>query len=208
VGQPPAPPSTAAAAVFEHAELLELVMSSLDLPALRLLKPTNRCVASVARRVLRSPAWLAAGGAENLHDVRRLFASQQSFKLPMRVVLERFCPRSGAWSRTLATLVHLRAKRCGSQRECRFRPLEVRLIVDGEGLHEGVERLCSHGGSLYTRLQAWDLSENASIVEEGGTGLGLVRPVLSELLPSCDALREPPVVGSTVAELLSVGGIR
>eukprot|EP00966_Prymnesium_polylepis_P155525 3592439-Prymnesium_polylepis.2 len=79
----------------------------------------------------------------------------------------------------------------------------MRLVVDGEGLHEDPVRLQSHGCCLHTRLQAWDLSAGASIVAEENMGLGLLRPVLSEMSQNCEAMREPPVVGPTVAELLS-----
>jgi hypothetical protein len=202
-------PSNAAASVFENDELLQLILHALDLPALRLLKATNRCVASVARRLLCSPDWLAAGSASgrNLHDARRLFASKRAFKLPMRVAIERYCPRTGAWTRSLGTLLHLRVGASGSRHDRRFWPIELRLAVDGEGLHEDPARLLSHGGCIHTRLQAWGLSAGASIVQEENAGLGLVRPVVGELSRSCAALHEPPVVGPTVAELLSVRGL-
>ena len=179
----------------------------MDLPALRLLKATNRCVASAARRVLCSAEWLVTNNAKNLQDVRRLFASKRAFQLPLCVVLERFCPRTGTWTRKQGTLLHLKAKPCGGRHERRFYPVEIRLVVDGEGLHEDPVRLRSHGCCLHTRLQAWDLSAGASIVAEENMGLGLLRPVLSEMSRNCGAMHEPPVVGPTIAELLSVGGL-
>ena len=200
-------PATAAAVFFQQQDLLQLALQHLDLPALRLLKATNHCVASAARRVLCGAEWLATNNAKNLHDVRRLFASKRAFQLPLRVVLERFCPRTGTWTRRQGTLLHLKAKQCGSRHERRFYPVEIRLVVDGEGLHEDPVRLRSHGCCLHTRLQAWDLSVGASIVAEENMGLGLLRPVLSEMSRNCEAMHEPSVVGPTVAELLRVGGL-
>jgi hypothetical protein len=179
-------PATAAAVFFQQQDLLQLALQHLDLPALRLLKATNRCVASAARRVLCSAEWLATNNAKNLHDVRRLFASKRAFQLPLRVVLERFCPRTGTWTRKQGTLLHLKAKPCGGRHERRFYPVEIRLVVDGEGLHEDPVRLHSHGCCLHTRLQAWDLSAGASIVAEENMGLGLLRPALSEMSENCD----------------------
>jgi hypothetical protein len=199
--------TTAAAVFFQQQDLLQLALQHLDLPALRLLKATNRCVASAARRVLCGAEWLATNNAKNLHDMRRLFASKRAFQLPLRVVLERFCPRTGTWTRRQGTLLHLKAKPCGGRHERRFYPVEIRLVVDGEGLHEDPVRLRSHGCCLHTRLQAWDLSTGASIVAEENMGLGLLRPVLSEMSRNCGAMHEPPVVGPTIAELLSVGGL-
>ena len=208
-GRGEALPPTAASFVFQNAELVELILHTLDLPALRLLKTTCRSVASVARRVICSPEWLAAGStsARNLYDIRRLFSSKRAFKLPMRVVIERYNPRSGAWTRLLGTLLHLRVGSSGRRDERHFWPVELRLEVDGEGLHEDPLRLLSHGNCLYTRLQSWDLSACASIVSEENAGLGLLRPVLGELALSCAALHEPPIVGPTVAELLSARGL-
>eukprot|EP00966_Prymnesium_polylepis_P228337 5284712-Prymnesium_polylepis.1 len=51
---------TAAAAVFHQRDLVWLVLRHLNLPALRLLKPLNKCVAAAARRVLLSTEWLAS----------------------------------------------------------------------------------------------------------------------------------------------------
>ena len=198
-------PQSAAAAVFQQRDLLELILRHLDLPALRMLRPISRCVASLACRVVCSAEWLAP--PPNLCEVRRVFASKKRFKLPLRVALERFCPRTRTWTRSLGTLHHLSALPVGPKHDRTFFPVELQLAVDGEGLHEDPARLTKGWGARHTRLQAWDLTSGASIVEDEDQGLGLLRPVLSEMVLGCGALQQPVVVGATVAELLRVGGL-
>ena len=196
---------SAAAVVFQQRDLLELILRHLDLPALRMLRPTNRCAASIACRVVCSAVWLAV--PQNLNDVRRVFASRRRFKLPLRVALERFCLRSRTWTRSLGTLHRLRVGHSGPKHDRTFFPVEIQLSIDGEGMHEDPDRLLKHAGAQHTRLQAWDLSCGASIVDEKDMGLGLLRPVLSEMVIGCGALQQPVIVGATVAELLHVGGL-
>ena len=196
---------SAAAEVFQQRDLLELVLRHLDLPALRMLRPINRFVASLACRVVCSARWLAI--PKNLHDARRLFASRRRFTLPLRVALERFCPRTRTWTRSLGTLHHLHVGHLGPKHDRHFFPLEIQLAIDGEGLYEDPGRLQMYHGTGHTRLQAWDLTSQASIFEETHMGLGLLRPVLSEMVASCSALHEPVIVGATVAELLLAGGL-
>ena len=194
---------SAAAEVFQQRDLLELVLRHLDLPALRMLRPINRFVASLACRVVCSARWLAI--PKNLYDARRLFASRRRFSLPLRVALERFCPRTRTWTRSLGTLHHLHVGHLGPKHDRHFFPLEIQLAIDGEGLYEDPGRLQVY--SSHTRLVAWDLTHNGSIREETHVGLGLLRPVLSEMVASCSALHEPVIVGATVAELLLAGGL-
>ena len=201
---------SAASRVFEQPELLELILRHMALPALRMLKATNRRIASSTRDMLMAPSWLVANSGKNLHDIRRLFASRRDFKLPMRVVIERLCPKTGTWTYKLGTLLRIRAKKYGDRKHGRtLQPVEIGLEVDGEGLHENPTRLLSHGCCLYTRVQPWELSiHEASITEEDNMGLGLIRPVLPEMVESCRALNEHPIVGLTVAELLLDGDLK
>lgn len=196
---------SAAAVVFQQRDLLVLILRHLDLPALRMLRPTNRCAASIACLVVCSAVWLAV--PQNLNDVRRVFASKRRFKLPLRVALERFCPRTRTWSRSLGTLHRLRVGHQGPKHDRTFFPVEIQLAIDGEGMHEGPDRLLQHGGAQHTRRLAWDLSLYGSIVDEKDMGLGLLRPVLSEMVIGCGALKQSVIVGATVAELLHVGGL-
>jgi len=199
----PAEVGSAASRVFEQPELLELILRHMALPALRMIKATNRCIASSTRDMLLAPSWMVANSGKNLYDIRRLFASKRDFKLPMRVVIERLCPKTGTWTYKLGTLLRIRAKKYGDRKHGRtLQPVEIGLEVDGEGLHENPTRLLSHGCCLYTRVQPWELSLQASITEEDNMGLGLIRPVLSEMVGICRALNEHPIVGLTVAELL------
>ena len=197
-------PQNAAACVFEQAELLELILRHLDVPALRLLKPVNQSVANVARRLLLAPSWLQLNDFGNLRHIRRVFASKRAFKLPLRVALEHFCCRTGIWTHKFGTLLRLKVKRRKTANGPYIWPTEILLEIDGEGLHETMDCIGLLG--RFTRLQAWDFShETASIVEEQHDGLGLVRPVLAELVKSCGALCQPPVVGPSLAELILAG---
>jgi hypothetical protein len=207
------PHTSAAAVVLNQTDLLELILTWLNLPALRLLKAVNKRFVASARRTLLSPSWLALENGNNLYHFRRLFASMSSFELPMRVVLEHFSPDNEKWSHTHATLLHIRVKRHGRGHKARLVPLEILLEVEGEGLHEDPVRLqcCASGigyDNHYTRRVAWDLSTMGCVVKEANMGLGLIRPVLSELSEACCKLCEPPVVGSTLAEIILRNGVR
>lgn len=204
---PRAKKASAAAGVVDQMDLLELIFTRLNLPALRLLKAVNKRFAASARRTLLSPSWLSRGNGTNLHAFRRLFASICTFSLPLRVVIESFCPDTQDWSYINATLLHLRVKRHGRGLDACLVPLEILVEIEGEGLHEDPDSILQHsrtGGSrIYTRKLAWDLSILGGIVEERDNGLGLLRPILEELSHACHAMGEPPVVGPTLAEMLN-----
>lgn len=180
-------------------ELLMLVFTHLDLPAMRLLKATNKTFASSARRVFFSKEWLAyevAGLKTNMDYLRKMFERKRGFALPLRVVLEKY---TDGWTWKFGTLHYLRVRTVPVKgQEDRIVPVDMRLVVDGEGLHESPERISNAG---YSRIHA---GIDAPLWGDNKFGLGCIRPVLEELVPHCVSMGVEPVVGTTLFNLLRV----